>query len=354
MSAGDSGADIAQINVELYDFVRGRSHTTDKVIKWINQRFKALPGVKVTASFPSNGPGGAALDIEMSGEDMQRIQTVATQVYDIVRNTPGVFGADLSWREGRPEVQAHIDRDRAAQYGISVAQIASALHTSLEGDTTSKYRENGKEYDIRVSLPKEQRNIVSQVPNMVVGTTASGQPVYLYEVVRLEPAGGPTKVQRTDRERSVTLTAQLAQGYALGNIQQLLQPKIAKLDTHDVTVYWAGQAEEMRDSFSSMVNALLLSIVLVFMLMCALFESMIAPLIIWLAVPQAMAGAFFALTFTGKSLNMMSMIGIIMLVGLVTKNPFCSLTIPIPCATSTAWIAGRHCCRPGPRDCARF
>jgi len=320
MSSGDSGPYIAQLNIELIEYVRGKSHTTDQVINWTNDHFNKLPGVKVTATFPSNGPGGSAIDIEISGDNMQRIQTVAAQISNILRQTPGIFGADLSWREGRPEVQAHIDRDRAAQYGISVAQIANALHTSLEGDITSKYRENGKEYDIRVSLPKTQRNIVSQVPNMVVGTTPAGQPVYLYEVVRLQPAGGPTKMQRSSRQRTVTLTAQLAKGYALGNMQQILQPKIDKLDTKGVTVFWAGQAEEMRDSANSMFSALLLSVVLVFMLMAALFESFISPLIIWLSVPQAMAGAFFALTFTGKSLNIMSMIGIIMLVGLVTKN----------------------------------
>jgi len=320
LSIGASGPDIAQINLELKDFEKGKSHTTDDVIKYINDQYSTLPGAKVTASFSSGGPGGAAIDIEISGDNMQRTQEVASQVYDLVRSTKGVFGTDLSWREGRPEVQAHIDRDRAAQYGISVAQIATALHTSLEGDTNSKFRENGKEYDIRVSLPKAQRNIVSQVPNMVVGTTAAGRPVYLYEVVRLEPAGGPTKIDRTNRQRSVTITAQLAKGYALGNVQQVLDPKIKKLDVSGVTVYWAGQAEEMRDSTNSMVSALVLSVVLVFMLMAALFESLLAPLIIWLAVPQAMAGAFFALTITHKSLNMMSMIGIIMLVGLVTKN----------------------------------
>ena len=202
--------------------------------------------MKVTASFPQGGPGGAPIDIEVSGDDMPRIEAVARQIYDIVRRTDGIFGADLSWREGRPEVQAHIDRDRAAQYGISVAQIASALHTSLEGDTTSKYRENGKEYDIRVSLPKAQRSIVSQVPDMVVGTTAAGQPVYLYEVVRMESAGGPTKMQRANRQRTVTLTAQLAQGYALGNVQQELIKKFKPLDTHGVAIYLgrAGAGDE--------------------------------------------------------------------------------------------------------------
>ena len=223
-------------------------------------------------------------------------------------------------RQGRPEIQAHIDRDRAAQYGISVAQIANALRTSLEGDTTSKYREGGKEYDIRVSLPENQRDITSQVPSTVVGTSASGEPVYLYEVVKLDPASGPTKIEHSNRQRSVTVNGQITQGFQIGNLKQVIDPEIQKLDLHGVQVTWAGQAQQMGESFGILFGALFLSIVLVYILMTALFESFLSPLIIILAVPQAMAGALFAMEFTHQALSIVSMIGIIMLVGLVTKN----------------------------------
>jgi HAE1 family hydrophobic/amphiphilic exporter-1 len=315
---GGGESDTAEMNVELKER-EGDLRSTDEVMKEINARYRGVPGMKVMAAEESSGPGGSAIDIEVCGDNMQRIQQVADQISEIVKATEGTYGVELSWRDGRPELQAHIDRDRAAQYGISVAQIAGALRTTLEGDTSTKYRENGKEYDIRVFLPEQQRDTLTQVPNMVVGSS-QGRPVYLYEVMRLEPAAGPTKIDRINRQRSVTISGNLQAGYALGNVQQQIVPKLAAVDTRGVTVNWSGQAEEMKNSFSDMGNALMLSIGLVFMLMSALFESLLSPLIIMLSVPQAMSGALYAMSFTSKALSIISMIGIIMLVGLVTKN----------------------------------
>ena len=340
MSAGSSGDDLAQMNVELKDvsdlhlpyprqlgiqlgLLPSPMRGTDDVVKKINADFGKLPGVKITATMGTDsGPGGAPVDIEVSGADIQRTQQVAAQIEGVLKNTRGTYSTQLSWREGRPELQAIIDRDRAAQYGLSVSQIASALRTSLEGDTTTKYRENGKEYDIRVVLPKSERDVIDTVPNMVVGVRPTGEPIYLNQLVTMKPAGGPTKVERVARQRAVTVSAQLAQGYALGNIQQEVNKKIkdSHLDLTGVTVNWAGQAQFMTESFDSMRDALFLSIILVFMLMAALFESILSPLIIMLTVPMALAGAIFALTITHKTLSIVSAIGVIMLVGLVTKN----------------------------------
>jgi len=338
MSAGSSGADLASLNVELEDLsvlklspvkvaliqfglLPSPMRSTDDVVKKVNTDFANDPGVKITATMTSGGGGGGApVTIEVSGADIARTQLVAKQVESILKQTKGTYSTQLSWREGRPEIQAHIDRDRAAQYGISVSQIASALRTSLEGDTTTKYRENGKEYDIRVELPKAQRDVINEVPKIAVGNRPTGEPIFLSDVVSLLPTGGPTKVERVSRQRAVSVTAQLDKGFALGNIQQEVKPKIDKLDLTGVSVNWAGQAEFMTESFAFMGDALKLSIILVFMLMAALFESLLAPLIIMMSVPMAMAGAIFALTITHKTLSIVSAIGVIMLVGLVTKN----------------------------------
>jgi HAE1 family hydrophobic/amphiphilic exporter-1 len=334
--AGASGSDTASISVELRDIedldlpgwkkslitlgvMPTPQMSTDEAMAKINQLFAGKPGLKVTAS-AGGGMGGAPVSIVVSSPDLAATQRAAARIEKVVADHPGTFSTELSWREGRPELQARIDRDRAAQFGISVTQIAAALRTSLEGDTSTKYREGGKEYDIRVVLPQDQRARLSQVPNMMVGNTASGMPVYLYDVADLKPAGGPTKIDRTDRQRSVTISSQLRAGTAIGNIQAELAPQIDALGLRDVNVAWAGQAEMMQESFSTMGNALILSILLVFMLMAALFESILAPLIIMLSVPQSMAGAMFALTFTHNSLSIVSMIGLIMLVGLVSKN----------------------------------
>ncbi|MEI7832149.1 MAG: efflux RND transporter permease subunit [bacterium] len=334
-----SSADIGSINVDLKDLdesiinkllislhlQKAKLRSTSDVVKSLNTTFGDRPGVKISAAAVSSMGGGgssAPISIEVSGQDEARSLVVANQIKDIVKTTTGTYSVDLSWKSGRPELQAHIDRDRAAQYGISVAAIASALRTSMEGDITTKYRENGKEYDIRVQLPTNQREVLTQVPDMVVGTTATGQPVRLYEVCDLQPASGPTKVERTNRQRSVTVQGYLEDGYQIGNIQAEIKGKIAaaNIDTTGVTVNWAGQAQQLSESFSDLGSALILSVLLVFMLMAALFESVLAPLIIMLSVPQAMAGAIFAMTITHKSLSIMTMIGLIMLVGLVTKN----------------------------------
>ncbi len=333
-TGSSAAADTAQLSVELkdrtgspIDRILGRlkedvgNRSTDGVVRAINDQFAGVPGAKITATIAAGfGGSEAPIQIEVSGQQMGRIQQVANQILAAVQKTPGTYSCDLSWREGRPEMQAHIDRDRAAQYGVSVAQIATALRTSLQGDTTVKYRENGREYDIRVQLPEHQRNATGQLPDMVVATTAGGRPVYLYEVVKLEPAAGPTKLDRTDRQRTITVTGQIAQGYTLGVLQGQINGALAKLDQSGVNIVWAGQAQRMKESGNDLFGALLLSVLLVFMLMAALFESLLSPLIIMMAVPQAMAGAMFALTLTDKTLSIVTMIGIIMLVGLVTKN----------------------------------
>ncbi|MHB9110476.1 MAG: efflux RND transporter permease subunit [Armatimonadota bacterium] len=334
---GASGSDAASISVELRDLedmdlpawkkplitlgvIKSPLQSTDAVMNKVNTMFAGKPGLKVTAAVGGGGMGGAPVSIEVSGPDMAATQRAATRIEQIVSEHEGTFSTELSWREGRPELQALIDRDRAAQYGISVAQVASALRTSLEGDTSTKFREEGKEYDIRVVLPKDQRVQLGQVPNLIVGNTASGQPVFLYEVAHLEPAGGPTKIDRTNRQRSVTVSSQLREGFAIGNVRNDLAPKIDALNLTGVNVAWAGEAEAMDESFGTMGSTLVLSILLVFMLMAALFESILSPLIILLAVPQAMAGALLALTMTHNSMSIVSVVGIIMLVGLVTKN----------------------------------
>lgn len=272
------------------------------------------------------GGGGAPITIEVSGINTQAALVAAEQIKQVVKDTPGTYAVDLSWRQGRPELQALINRDRAAQYGITTAQISSALRTNMEGDSTLKYRENGKEYDIRISLPENQRNNTSQLASMVVGTKANGTPVRLYEVAQTINATGPTKIERVDRLRAVTVNGYLYKGFQLGNVQADIKAKVKAMEDagtiklKGVTVAWAGQARNMADSAQNMFEAFGLAVVLVFMLMAALFESLISPLIVMLAVPQAMAGGLFGLILTDKSLSIITMIGFIMLISLVTKN----------------------------------
>ena len=312
------------INIGL---MRKEYRSTDEIIRKISKQFNNIPGAKIKVQETAGmGPGGAPISIEVSGINTSAALRAAEQIKQVVQNTPGTYAVDLSWRQGRPELQALINRDRAAQYGMTTSQISNALRTNMEGDTTLKYRENGKEYDIRISLPEDQRNNTSQLASMVVGTKSNGTPVRLSEVAQIINATGPTKIERVNRLRAVTVNGYLYSGYQLGNVQNVIKAEVDKLEKEGkinlqgVTVGWAGQARNMAESFKSMGDAFGLAVVLVFMLMAALFESLISPLIVMLAVPQAMAGGLFGLILAGKSLSIISMIGFIMLISLVTKN----------------------------------
>jgi HAE1 family hydrophobic/amphiphilic exporter-1 len=303
-----------------------RQRTTDEIVALINEAFGRLPAVRLTASPITSsvdilGTGNGFIRIRVSGKDMPRILEVANAVQGVLSSTEGVFGPRVSWQEARPELGLTIDSERAAQYGLTIAQVARAVRATVEGDTSVSYREGGREYDIRIrAATLTEGEAMNLLPRVVVATTATGQAVYLYDVVALRSGTGPARIERINRQRAVTVFAFLAPEYSLGNVKGQIDQQLTALNATGVTIAWSGQAEQMEESFTALFWALALSITLVFMLMSALFESVLSPFIIMLAVPQAMAGALFALTLTDKSLCINSIIGIIMLVGLVTKN----------------------------------
>jgi hydrophobic/amphiphilic exporter-1 (mainly G- bacteria), HAE1 family len=198
--------------------------------------------------------------------------------------------------------------------------IAMTLRNSIEGNTDTKYREHGDEYDIRIRLDENNRKTQEDIENIMLGG-AMGRNMVLKDVASVRLTEGPTKLERKNRQRLVTVEGDLQKGYSMGNVVQEIQKRVKDVPVPDgVTVFFGGEAEEMKESAMFMFSALGLSILLVYMLMVALYESMLYPFIIMFALPQAMIGALWALFLTGKSLSIISMIGVIMLVGLVTKN----------------------------------
>jgi HAE1 family hydrophobic/amphiphilic exporter-1 len=244
---------------------------------------------------------------------------VASTLRERISRVPGVTYTDLSWRVGVPEVQIRIDRDRAAELGYSVTDIARVLRTAIEGNTDFKYREHGDEYDLRVQLAQFDRNSVSGVGNVFLGQVQGG-PVYLRDVAKVEVGTGPNKIERKDRERQVVVLGNLAPGFPLGNAQRVITAAIQDVKLGGVSMNWGGQAQQMAENGKYMGAALSLAVLLVYMLMAALFESFMTPLVIMFSVPMAIVGAILALVLTHSTLSVISMIGFIMLMGLVTKN----------------------------------
>ncbi|MEN6371406.1 MAG: efflux RND transporter permease subunit [Armatimonadota bacterium] len=317
-----SGSQYATINVKLLDKGKERPMSQDEFITQLSQDTALIPGATIRVSSEGQmGPSGQPIQMEISGSNMDEMVMVADQVQAKMAKVPGVINIKNSWELGKPELQITVDRLRAADHGMSVAQVASAVRTSIVGNTNAKLRDQGDEYDIRVQLAKPERESVEDVSNVIVGSQG-GAPVYLRDVADVKLSAAPNKIDRKNRQRLITVGANIdtGAGYKLANVQNQINKALKNVQTGSTMIKVGGSSEMMNESFGYMISALFLAIALVYMLMGALFESFITPLVIMFSLPQAMIGALLALMITGYTISIVTMIGIIMLVGLVTKN----------------------------------
>ncbi len=312
------GANTANISVTLVDKAKRRRSDT-QVIAALRQAATSIAGAKVRAETTSFGGSGAPVQIGLLGDDFDTLNRVAGQIAARVKQVPGTLDVDTSWRVGRPELQVQVDRLRATSMGLSTGMVAATLRTAIQGATDTKFRTGGQEYDIRVRLPEAQRQAPEDVANILIASP-DGRPIYVKDVAEVTLATGPTQISRRDRQRMVVVSASLAPGYFFGNAQRDITRRIADVPLTGVALQWSGQAEQLSESSGQLGQALLLSVILVYILMAALFEGFLSPFIIMFSLPMALVGAILGLLVGGKTLSIISMIGIIMLVGLVTKN----------------------------------
>jgi len=321
ISATDTGPQYASIMVKVVD-KKLRKRSVNQIVAAVSARTARIPGAESIVVSPTSGGGGPSNQItkEVQGQNMDDIVKEAQIVADVMRHTPGAVDVDISYKPSRPERRIIVDRLRAAQLDMSVAQVAVAARTAIDGDATVKFRDSGTEYPIRVHYAKSYRDKTSDVENLIIATK-DGAPIYLGDVARVVYDHAPTKIERKNRQRVVHITANLAQGAEMGNVNQMIEKALAtKPLVPGTTIATGGSTQMMNESFGYMKSAMILAVLLVYMLMGALFESFLTPFVIMFTLPQAMVGALLALLITGKSMSIVSMIGLIMLMGLVTKN----------------------------------
>jgi len=322
LGGGETGSQYAHISVKLKDRGPERPESIDEVVTQLTEQTAPIPGAKITVqNLGRVGRGGSPIQMEITGTNMDEIVRVAREVEQRIQKVPGAINVDNSWKVGKPELQVSIDRVRAADRGLTVAQVASALRTSIEGNTNAKLRESGNEYDIRVRLAKVDRSDIGDISNVIVAHS-NGSPVYLRDVADIKLAAAPNVIQRKNKQRLVIVSADNAPGPGndLSSVQSRVNNAIKDVDLGSTTISVGGTSQMSQESNANILSALILAVALVYMLMGALFESFFTPFVIMFSLPQALIGALFALMITGKTLSIISMIGVIMLVGLVTKN----------------------------------
>jgi len=216
-----------------------------------------------------------------------------------------------------------VDREKAAQYGLDVTQIGTALRSAYEGNIDAKFREAGEQFDIRVQFADFDRGRIEEVGSVVVGrvnTDGGRQAVRLNQVATITMGEGPVKIDRKNRLRKATVSAYTLPGTVPLKVNQQIEAAIKKMTLGDISVSAGGDADRARTEYPHLMLSLAFSFVLVYLLMAVLFDNLLHPLTIQLSLPMAMIGAVMALVFMDQQLSIISMTGFIMLGGIVQKN----------------------------------
>jgi len=301
---------------------RDRSQEDIKAV--MRTRLNEIPGLKGTAEDVSVIGGGirnVPIQYVISGGDLGALQGYAKQITREFARLPGIVDVDTSLEEGKPELKVFIDRDKAADLGVSVAGIAEAVNILISGEveiTRFKDEKKGRRYDVRVQLGSEDRRDPSDLGRIYV-RSRDGRLVQLANVVHVQEGGGPSIIYRVDRQRAIMVYASL-EGKPLGQAMEELDAISAKVLPADFTAKYKGAADTMKESFGYLMFALFLGIVMAYMILAAQFESLLHPVTVLLSMPLSFIGAFGALILTGRSLNIFTFIGLILLMGLVKKN----------------------------------
>ena len=320
------GANRGSINVRLKPKSE-RTRSSATIAADLSQRLSQVPGalVRTRASssqmmFGMRGGGGQErLQVEVRGYDMDVAQALAEQVKRVVEITKGVADVRISRQEGSPEQHMIIDRQKASEMKLSVNQVAGFIQTVLMGTQASQFREGGREYTILVKVKDSEKMDVTDILDLTM-TNSDGQPVSLRNVIDVRPKRGPQQIERRDRERIITVSAEIA-GRDLGSVIDDVRQSLRSVPVpRDFTIGFTGDYEEQQKAFRELLISILLALFLVYMIMAMLYESLRDPLIVMFSVPLAVIGVVFILLLTGTTFNVESYIGCIMLGGIVVNN----------------------------------
>ncbi len=307
-----------------------------KVSQWqieddLRRRVAAVPALKATlaeVSFIEGAGTELPVMIYVRGDDYRQLQDTARAVVGVVKGVRGVKDADMSFRPGRPETDVRVDRPRAADLGVSVAAVGQTARLALEGDVVAKYRQGDRDYDVRLQLGPEDRATLATVTDLTLPQTgrrlgagpAASKLVRISDVADILSGSGPATIERMNRQRQIIVMANL-ESRSLGDAVQDIQAGLAKLPRPAGTTFvFGGQTQRMNETFSNMALALFVAVVFIYFVLASQFESFIHPLTIMAALPLAIVGALLLLFLSGNPIGMPAMIGIILLMGLVTKN----------------------------------
>jgi HAE1 family hydrophobic/amphiphilic exporter-1 len=282
-----------------------------------------LPEIKKSSILAGGGMGmmggQSTLDLEIYGYDFQETDKIAAEVRDRMSKIPGLVNVSISRGDYIPEFRVEFDREKLAMNGLNMATASNYLRNRINGVTASLFREDGEEYNIRVAYAPEFRQSIEALENILIYNN-QGQSIRLKDVGKVVEDFSPPKIDRKNRQRLVTVSSTVS-GTTIDKAVLAINKELDQMNIPtNIYTQIAGTYVDQQESFADLGTLLLLIVLLVFIVMASQFESLTYPFIIMFSVPFAASGVILAFLITGSTLNMMSFVGIIMLVGIVVKN----------------------------------
>jgi multidrug efflux pump len=256
----------------------------------------------------------------IGGPDYETIAAWSNELMDLARENPGLQNLDTSYKERKPQIRVAVDRNRAAELGISLQTVGRTLETILGSRIVTTYVDRGREYNVILQGRDEARETITDLTNIHVRSMRGNELVPLSNVVRVEETAGAIELSRFNRLRAIELSADLTEGYTLGEAVKWFEDTVARELPAEATLMWDGEAGEYTRTGQQMYFTFLFALAIVFLVLAAQFESFIHPLIIMVTVPLALLGAVFGLKLYGMTINIFSQIAVIMLIGIAAKN----------------------------------
>ncbi|MBT8099894.1 MAG: efflux RND transporter permease subunit [Gammaproteobacteria bacterium] len=300
-----------------------RERTAQELVDSWNQQLQTLPGVRAFAFAPgawSLGQSSRPLNIVLGGTDYAELAEWRDIVVREAEKLPGLSNIDSDYKERKPKIDVSIDRDRAADLGVSLSNVGRTLETILGSRVVTTYVENGEEYNVILQGTDERRQTPSDLDSIYVRSERSGQLIPLSNLVELREFAGPVDLRRFDRMRSISISASLTNGYSLGEAIEALETIVTEHLPPSARLNYNGESRDYKQTGASIYNTFALALVIAYLVLAAQFESFRHPLIIMTTVPLAITGALIGLAVFGQSINIYSQIGSIMLIGLAAKN----------------------------------
>jgi len=302
--------------------VAQRSITQEDVVQYYANEFKTIKDMIITveevAPFDT-GSSNAPVQIVVTGNDLDVLNEATQKLMDLLKQTKGVVGVDRDYESGKPEIKIDILRENAQRSGVSANEIAGILSSAYSSDRAiSYYEENGREFDITLRFEDQYRKTIDDIKKLQV-KNRDGEFVSLEGLIHFEEHTGTASINRYDRERKVMVTSGMYET-SLDVIMNVVDDKIADILPAGYSYRYTGDIENMADTNAAFGAAVLLAVILIYLILAALYESIIQPFIIMVAMPLSFTGVIIALYLTGNNFSLFVMIGIILLLGMVGKN----------------------------------